>query len=324
MKRRAFLTLLGCAATLPLAARAQPVPVIGFLNNTMPESSAPLVAAFRSGLRQVGYVEGQNVSIQFRWGRNESARLTELAAELVRLPAAVIIASGGEQAVHAAKAATATIPIVATIGNDPVASGLVASLNRPGGNLTGVSVFPVQLVAKRLQLARELLANGGTIAFLANPTNPNSGTDRKELADAARTLGQHVTVLEAATGEACDAAFASLVRQRIGVLIVESDPYFNSLTERLVALAGRHSVSVIYPRREFTTAGGLMSYGTSLTEAYRQIGIYAGRILKGDRPAEIPILLPTRFELVVNLKAARARGVKVPASILLRADEVIE
>jgi len=324
MKRRAFLTLLGGAAALPLGARAQTTPVIGFLNNTTPESYAPFVGAFRNGLRQVGYVEGQNVAIEFRWGRNGSAPLPELAAELVKRPAAVIVASGGDQAVQAVRAATKTIPIVATIGNDPVESGLVGSLNRPGGNITGVSVFAVQLVAKRLQLARELLANGGTVAFLANPNNANSATDRKELEEAARTLGQPITVLEAATGEECDVAFASLARQRIGALIVESDPYFNGIVERLVALAARHSVSLIYPRREFTIAGGLMSYGTSLTEAYRQTGIYAGRILKGDRPAEMPILLPARFELVINLKAARALGVEMPTSILLRADEVIE
>ena len=325
MKRREFITLLGGAAAWPLAARAQQaMPAIGFLNNATPESYAPFVAAFRNGLRQVGFAEGQNVSIEFRWGRNQSARLSDLAAELVRLPVAVMVTSGGDQAVQAGRAATSIIPIVATIGNDPVDSGLVASLNRPGGNITGVSVFAVQLVAKRLQMARELVPDGSEIAFLVNPTNPNSAIDRKELGEAAGTLGQRFAVLEAASAEECDAAFAHLARQRAGALIVESDPYFNGLVERFVALARQHSVAVIYPRREFTTAGGLMSYGTSLTEAYRQVGIYAGRILKGDKASELPILLPSRFELVVNLKAATALGLTVPTSILLRADEVIE
>jgi ABC-type uncharacterized transport system substrate-binding protein len=220
--------------------------------------------------------------------------------------------------------AAATILIVATIGNDPVATGLVHSLNRPNGNITGVSVFAVQLVAKRLELAHEFVPKAATIGFLANPTNPNAKTDTLEIEDAAKTLGQRVVTFHAGTEDQCDAAFAGLAQQQVGALIVESDPFFNGVTERLVALAARHSVPVVFPRREFAVAGGLLSYGTSLTEAYRQVGIYTGRILKRDKPADLPILLPSRFELVVNLKTAKALSVQTPTSILLLADEVIE
>jgi putative ABC transport system substrate-binding protein len=325
-RRREFITLLGMAAASPLAARAQQpaMPVIGFLNNQSPDAYGRFVAAFRQGLRQIGYVEGQNVDIQYRWGQNDSSRLPPWAAELARLPATVLVASGGELAISAAQAATTTIPIVATIGNDPVEATLVQSLNRPGGNLTGVSVFSVQLVAKRLELAHELVPKGAAIAFLANPTNPNSKIDTAEIDDAARTLGHPVVILNAATENECDAAFASLLQRQVTALIVESDPFFNKLTDRLVALALRHSVPVVYPRREFASAGGLVSYGSSLTEAYRQVGIYTGRILKGDKPSDLPILLPSKFEMVVNLKTANTFGLTMPTSILLRADEVIE
>src|SRR5262249_10249067 len=267
MTRRKFVILLGVAAVawpLRVSAQQSALPVIGFLNHVTPGGYGPFVAAFRNGLRQVGFVEGQNVSIQFRWGRNLSMQLPGLAAELVRIPVSVMVASGGDQAVQAAKEASTAIPIVATIGNDPVDSGLVASLNRPGGNITGVSVFAVQFVAKRLQMARELVPDGVTISFLTNPTNPNGAIDRAELAEAASTLGQQVAILEAASADECDAAFARLAAKGGGVLIVESDPYFNGIVDRLVTLAKRHSIAVIYPRREFAIAGGLMSYGTSL------------------------------------------------------------
>jgi putative ABC transport system substrate-binding protein len=324
--RRKFIALLGGATAWPLAARAQQpaLPVVGFLNNQSLDAYERFVVAFRQGLRQIGYVEGRNVVIQYRWGQNDSSRLPGLAAELVRLPVAVLVASGGDPAILAAKAATENMPIVATIGNDPVETGLVQSLNRPGGNITGISVFAVQLVAKRLELAHELAPNAAAIAFLVNPTNPNSRIDTAEIDDAARTLGRRVAILEAGTEAECDAAFARLSEDRAGALIVESDPFFNKMTDRLVALARRHSVPVIYPRREFAAVGGLISYGSSLTEAYRQVGIYTGRVLKGDKPADLPILLPTRFELIVNLKTASAFGITMPTSILLRADEVIE
>jgi putative tryptophan/tyrosine transport system substrate-binding protein len=315
MRRREFITLLGgAAAAWPLAARAQQaaMPVIGFLNNQSSAPYGPFVAAFRQGLRQIGYVEDQNVVIQYGWGQNDSSRLPALAAELARVPAAVLVASGGDPA------------ILATIGNDPVETGLVQSLNRPGGNLTGVSVFAVQLVAKRLELAHELVPKSAMVGFLANPANPNSKIDTAEIDEAARTLGHEAVILEAATESECEAAFASLRQRRVAALIVESDPFFNKLTDPLVALALRHSIPVVYPRREFVSAGGLMSYGSSLTEAYRQVGIYAGRILKGDKPSDLPILLPSKFELVVNLKTANSFGLTMPTSILLRADEVIE
>ena len=325
--RRQFVVgLSGTAVTWPLAARAQQpaMPVIGFLSNTTPETYAPFVASFRRGLGQGGFIEEQNVRIDFLWGHNQISRMPELANELVKRAVAVIVASGGDQANQAAKAATATIPIVATIGSDPIETGLVRSLNRPEGNLTGISVFATQLVAKRLELIRELVSNAGAIAFLANPTNPNSKIDERELDEAAKTLGQRVAILHAGSASECDAAFDSLTQQRISGLIIESDPFFNEMTGRLVALAARHSVPVIFPRREFAAAGGLLSYGTSLTEAYREVGLYTAQILKGAKPADLPILLPTRFELVVNLVTAKVFGITIPTSILLRADEVIE
>lgn len=327
MRRREFITLLGgAAAAWPVAVRAQQpaMPVIGFLNGITPEAYAPYVAAFRRGLGQGGFVEGQNVAIDFRWGHNQSDRLPELANELVKRGVVAIVVSGGEQAIRAVKAATATIPIIATIGSDPVESGLVRSLNRPEGNLTGISVFATQLVAKRLELVRELVPNGGAIAFLVNPTNPNSKIDKRELEEASKTIGQQGVILNAANASECEAAFDGLVQRQASALIVESDPFFNEITVRLVALAASHAVPVIFPRREFATAGGLMSYGTSLVEAYRQVGLYTARILKGAKPTDLPIMLPTRFELVVNLITAKTLGITMPTSILLRADEVIE
>ena len=327
MKRREFITLLGgAAAAWPLVARAQQpaLPVIGFLHNQSLEAYRPFVAAFRQGLRQSGFVEGQNVRIEYRWGYNDGSRLPNLAAELVRLPVAVLVAAGGDPAIFAAKAASSEIPMVMTIGNDPVETGLVQSLNRPGGNITGVSVFAVQLVAKRLELARELGASPPAIAFLENPANPNSKIDSVEFEAAAQSLDQPTLIIEAGAESECDAVFATLAERRVGALIVQSDPFFNKITDRLVALAARHMVPVVYPRREFAAAGGLLSYGSSLGEAYRQVGIYTGRLLKGDKPSELPILLPTRFELVANLKTANALGITLPTSILLRADEVIE
>jgi putative tryptophan/tyrosine transport system substrate-binding protein len=234
------------------------------------------------------------------------------------------VASGGNQALDAAKAASVTIPIVATLGSDPVETGLVSSLNRPEGNLTGVSVFPVQLVAKQLQLARELAPKAQTIAFLENPTNSAAKIGRDEIEAAGKSIGQKIVILDVATEADVGAAFTTLTQNRSGAAIVEADPFFNGIIETLVALAGRSEVPVVFPRREFVLAGGLISYGSSLTEAYRQLGIYAGRVLKGDKPADLPILLPSKYELVLNLKTAKALGFELPTSILLRADEVIE
>jgi putative ABC transport system substrate-binding protein len=327
MRRREFIALLGSGvAGWSRVARAQQsaIPVVGFLSNTTPETYEPFVASFRRGLGQVGYIEGQNVTIEYRWGRNEGNRLPDLARELVQRGVTVIVASGGDQAVRAAQAATRTIPIVAAIGTDPVETGLVRSLNRPEGNITGVSVFAVQLVAKRLELAREFAPDGIAIGFLTNPNNEHYKIDIRDIEEAAKTLGQKIIVLHAGTENECDAAFAELARQQASALVVQSDPFFNEITIHLVVSAARRSIPVVFPRREFTVAGGLLSYGTSLTEAYRQVGIYTGRILKGAKPSELPILLPSRYELVLNLKTAKALGISVPTSVLVRADEVIE
>jgi len=327
IRRRELIAALGgIAATWPLAARAQQqaIPVIGFLNNTTPETYEPFVASFRRGLGQVGYVEGQNVTIEYRWGRNESDRLPNLAKELVQRAVTVIVASGGDQAVRAAQAATRTIPIVATMGGDPVETGFVRSLNRPEGNITGVSVFAVQLLAKRLELAHEFAPDAVTIGFLANPNNANYKIDIREIDEAAQTLGQKVIILHAGTENECDAAFADLAQHQVGALIVQSDPFFNQITVHLVVLAAHGSIPVIFSIREFTVAGGLVSYGSSVTETYRQVGIYTGRILKGAKPTELPILLPSRYELVLNLKTAKALRITVPTSVLVGADEVIE
>jgi putative ABC transport system substrate-binding protein len=325
-RRELLAALGGAAAVWPLAARAQQpaIPLIGFLNNTTPKTYEPFVTSFRRGLGQVGYIEGMNVAIEYRWGRNESDRLPNLAKELVQRGVTVLVASGGDQAVRAAQAATQTIPIVATIGSDPVETGLVRSLNRPEGNITGVSVFAVQLVAKRLELAREFAPEGVAIAFLTNPNNSNYKIDIREIDEAAKPLGQKIIILHAGTEDECDAAFAELAQQPIGALIVQDDPFFNEITVHLVVSAARRSIPVVFSRREFAVAGGLLSYGTSLTEAYRQVGIYTGRILKGTKPSELPILLPSRYELVLNLKTAKALGITVPTSVLVRADEVIE
>lgn len=325
MKRCVFLTIICATVFWPLAAFAQePLPVVGFLNNATPEAYAPFVAAFKKGLGQAGYIEGQSVTIEYRWGHFAAGQLSNLANELVQRKVSVIVASGGDQIIQAAKSVTTTVPIVVLVGNDPVETGLVRSVKQPGGNITGVSVFAVQLVAKRLELARELTSNTKIIAFLENPTNPNAKTDRDEFVDAAKNLGQPFATLGAATEEETDAVFANLAQRQIGAVIVESDPFFNGVTKQLVELAARYSVPVIFPRREFALAGGLMSYGSSLSEAYRQAGIYTGRVLKGDKTAELPFLFPTKFELVVNMKAAKALGISFPTSILLLADEVIE
>jgi putative tryptophan/tyrosine transport system substrate-binding protein len=324
VRRRRFLTALGGAAVWPLAAGAQQkaVPVIGYLSSYSP--SNPFVAAFRQGLSEVGYVEGQNMAIEYRWAEDRYERLPALAADLVARKVDVIAASGGDLSSRAAKSATSTIPIVSVIGGDPVAAGLVASLARPGGNLTGVSFLDVELMPKRLELLSELVPQANVIALLVNPGDPNADRIIRDAQEAARSKGVQLPILKASTESEIDAAFATLVELRAGALLVGADPFFLTRREQLAALASRHAIPAIYSLKNFAASGGLISYGTSLTAVYRQLGIYAGKILKGEKPADLPVEQPTRFELVINLKTAKALGITVPQSLLARADEVIE
>jgi putative ABC transport system substrate-binding protein len=326
MRRREFITLLGgAAAAWPLAARAQQpaLPVIGFLNGGSPQPRAHLVAAFRQGLREIGFVEGQNVAIEYRWADDRNERLPALAAELASRQVAVIAALGGPAAV-AAKAATATIPIVFQVGVDPVAKGLVASMNRPGGNVTGVTVMSRELNGKKLELLVGLVPEAAAIAVLLNPSNPNNEIFTSDIKAAARALGQQILTVNVSNEGDLDAALTNLIPQHADALVVTNDALFTSRRDHIVALAARHKIPAIYAYREFPAAGGLMSYGTSLAEGFRQVGIYTGRILKGATPADLPVMEPMRFELVINLKAAKALGLEVSATLLARADEVIE
>jgi ABC-type uncharacterized transport system substrate-binding protein len=324
MQRRTFVTLLGGAAAWPFAVRAQQtMPVIGFLGAQSPDAFAPFVTALRQGLNEEGYFEGRNVRIEYRWAHGDYDRLPALAADLVRHPVAVMFA-GGPPAAKAARMATATIPIVFGTGGDPVKDGLVASFNRPGGNATGISFLTPQLGAKRLELVHELLPKATAIGVLVNPNNPIADTQLRDLHETARALGLQINVLDASSEHEVDAAFATMVQQRTSALLVSGDPFFTDRRDRLVALAARHEVPAIYQWREFTTAGGLISYGASLSDAYRQGGVYVGKILKGASPAELPVMQPTKFELVLNLKTAKALGLDVPPSLLARVDEVIE
>ena len=328
MRRRDLITLLGGAAassvSWPLAARGQQpaTPLIGYLSTASPGTYAP--PDFRQGLSQAGYIEGRNVAIEYRWADGDYGRLPALAADLVRRQVTVIFVERGTPGALAAKAATATIPIVFSIGGDPVKLGLVASLNRPGGNVTGMSLLVNSLAPKRLELLRELVPITDSIAFLVNPTNPNAALDVQGVQDAARVIGQRILVVKAASEREIDTAFATLTQARAGALIVASDATFGNRRDQLVAAAARHAMPTIFDRREYAAAGGLMSYGDLRSESTRQIGIYVGRILKGEKPADLPIIQPTKFELIINLKTAKTLGLTIPPSLLLRADEIIK
>ena len=326
MRRREFIALLGgAAAVLPLAASAQPaMPVIGFLSGTSSAPFAHLVVAYRQGLREMGYVEGRNLAIEFRWAEGQYDRLPDMAADLVRRQVAVITTTGGDPAALAAKAATTIIPIVFTAGTDPVKSGLVASLNRPGGNATGVHILTAMMEGKRQGLLRELVPTVTRIAVLLNPTYTAAEVQLKEVEEAARTLGLETQVLHASTELELDTTFATLGQLRVGALQVCADPSFNSRRDHIVALAARHAIPAIYEQREFAVAGGLASYGTSLNDAYHQLGIYTGRVLNGDKPADLPVMQSTKYEFIINLKTAKALGLEISPTLSARADEVIE
>ena len=327
MRRREFIGLIGGLAAFPLTARAQQgaMPIVGFLGTSSPELFAQPLRAFRDGLRETGYVEGRNVAIEFRWANGQNDRLPELAADLVRRQVSVIAAPGSTPAALAAKAATATIPIVFQVGVDPVVAGLVTSLARPDGNVTGVTNINTELVSKRLELLREVVPKAAVVALLVNPTSPEiTESVSKDLQLTAWSLGLQLRILEASTDRDFDTVFATLKQLQVGALVIAPDAFFISRTEQLGALTARHAVPAVTQFREFAVAGGLMSYGGSFTEPTRQVGIYTGRSLKGEKPQNLPVQQTTKVELVINLRTAKALGVTVPQSVQNRADEVIE
>jgi putative ABC transport system substrate-binding protein len=324
MKRRAFVAGLGGAVVWPLVARAQPaLPVIGFLHGASPDGfPPPYLAAFRQGLKDAGYVEGRNVAIEYEWAEGHYDRLPALAADLVNRQVAAIVATADPSAL-AAKAATATIPIVFFSGSDPVKLGLVADLNRPGGNVTGVSILSFTLLTKQLELICELVPTAATVAFLANPNNSNTVDRTRELQEIAGAVGRQLQVVTAATEAELEPAFAA-VQRHAGALLVPPDPFFTGYREQLLALAARHAIPTCYPFREYASAGGLMSYGANLIDVYRLVGSYTGRILKGEKPADLPVQQTVKVELIINMKTAKTLGLTIPLPLLGRADEVIE
>ena len=327
IRRRDFIAAAGSTAVAwPVAARAQQpgIPVIGFLSGQSPSAFVPHLAAFHQGLKQTGYIEGRNVAIEYRWAEGQRNLLPVLAADLIQLQVSVISASGGLGSALAAKAATATVPIVFNSGGDPVKAGLVTSLNRPGGNATGISWFNAETAAKRLALLHELVPGTGIVALLVNHSDPDAGTRLADVQEGARVLGRQVLFVNAATAGEIDAAFAALVQQRVAALVVTTNPFYLNRRDQIIALAARHAIPAIYTSREFITAGGLMSYGNNLPDAYRRNGIYVGRILKGDNPGDLPIDQSTKFELLINLGTAKALGLDLPLSLQIRLDEVVE
>ena len=327
MQRRKFISLLGGAAVAwPFAARAQQaaVPMIGFLHTQSPDAIADRLRAFHQGLKDTGYIEGENVTIAYRWAENQMDRLPELAADLVRKQVAVIVTVGSAAIALAAKAAITTVPIVFAVNDDPVKLGLVASLARPGGNLTGINFFTAELAAKRLELLRELVPGAARVAMLVNPTSPNFETTSRDVAAAARAMGLQLQILNASTSREIDAAFATLVRERSDALFIGGDPYYSSRRVQLATMAARHAIPATFVNRDYPEAGGLMSYGPNQTDTFRQLGVYTGRILKGAKPADMPVVQASKFELVINAQTARTLGLAVSSSLLARADEVIE
>ena len=326
MKRREFITLMSSATAWPLAVRAQQpaMPVIGFLHSGSPGPYVHMVAAFRRGLSEMGFAEGRNIAIEFRWAEGHNDQLPAFADELVRRRVTVMAAVGGNLSALAAKAASSTIPIVFNTGSDPVKSGLVASFNRPGGNVTGVSFFGVTLGQKRLEFIRELLPKVSLVGILVNPSFPDNEIELQDVQLAARTIGLELRVLTSSNERDIDVAFSTLAQHQVGALVVGSDPFFNSRRDQLVTLAARHAIPAVYQIREFVEAGGLMSYGNSFIDLYRQVGVYVGRILKGEKPADLPVVRPTKFELVINGRTAKALGLSIPNTLLISADEVIE
>jgi putative ABC transport system substrate-binding protein len=325
MRRREFFTLVGgAAATLPLAVRAQQpaMPTVGFLRSSTFADVPHWVAAFRQGLKEAGFIEGQNVAIEYRSAENQPERLPALVADLVREQVAVIV--GNNDSALAAKAATKTIPIVFAAGSDPVRDGLVVSLNRPGGNITGVSFFSGVVGTKRLELLRQMVPRATVMAMLVNPNTPVTEAERKDVQAAAQAIGQQLVIFDVNSEHEIDAAFATLVQRGAGALLVGTGGFLNSKRERIVALENRYRLPASYSQREGVVAGGLMSYGTSITDAYRQVGIYVGRILKGEKPADLPVMQSTKFDLAINLKTAKVLGLNVPPTLLATADEVIE